>query len=361
MPGRRGAPPYGRVVKRPVLLPLAGLLLIGAPACGSSPRPPSAATPPAAASPVQSASPSPSPSPSTPPAPPPVDPLTGLPPAPTSSVAIIKVDNGVLARPYQRGLERAAVVYQELVESGETRFAAVYSVASPDEVGPVRSVRESDIELLRQYGRVPVAFSGGNAGVKDSFHAAVRSGELLDASYDVVPDDYRLGERRADARNFFTTPAALTRSRPGSAARAVGLHFGPLPAGAGKPAATVRAIFSSYVSVTLQWQPSTRRWSITQDHRLMPLVAPANVIVQQVPIRMSRYVDVLGSRTPYTVSTGSGPATVLRDGRALAATWHRPGPGDGTRFVDAAGRDVPLRPGPTWILLLPDGQPLTVG
>ena len=48
----------------------------------------------------------------------------------------------------------------------------------------------------------------------------------------------------------------------------------------------------------------------------MPAVAPANVVVQQVPITMSRYVDVLGNRTPYTVSVGTGPVTVLRDGLA---------------------------------------------
>ena len=332
-------------------------LVLSVAAC-SSPAPPVAApvAAPSSPPPPANASPTPSPTPSLAA----VDPLTGLAPASASSVSIVKVDNGVLARPYQRGLDRAAIVYQELVESGETRFAAVFSTAPAVEVGPVRSVRESDIDLLRQYGRVPVAFSGGNAGVKNTFHAAVRAGQLLDASYDVVPQDYRLAERRVDARNFFTTPAALVRSSPGSPARDVGLRFGPMAAGAARPATVVRAVFSSYVTVTLRWQPSSGRWSITQDQRHMPDVAPVNVIVQTVPIRMSRYVDVLGSRTPFTVSTGSGAATVLRDGQAVTATWHRRSLGGDTRYLDAAGKDVPLRPGPTWILLLPKGQPLSV-
>jgi hypothetical protein len=305
------------------------------------------------------ASPSPSPSPS------PVvldtDPLTGEAPRPSGSVVVVKVDNSALARPYQRGLGNAAIVYQELVEAGETRFAAVFTTGPSTEVGPVRSVRESDIELLRQYGDVPVAFSGGNSGVKATFHAAVRAGYLLDASYDALPQDYRLGERRADARNFFTVPSSLTAARPGAAAHDIGLRFGPLPAGAGTPVTVAKADFSSYVTVRARYVPETGHWAIFQNAHEMSGVGPANVIVQRVPMRMSRYVDVLGNRTPYTVSVGSGPATVLRDGVAITGTWQRPTAAGGTRFLDVAGRDVALRPGPTWILLLPTSSSLTVG
>jgi hypothetical protein len=309
---------------------------------------------------------SPSPTAASPSAAPPaaavaVDPLTGTAPKPSGSVVVIKVDNGSLARPYQRGLGRAAIVYQELVESGETRFAAVFSTASTGEVGPVRSVRESDIELLRQYGKVPVAFSGGNSGVKATFHAAVRSGYLLDASYDAVPGDYRLAERRKDARNFFTSPAALAASQPGQAARDVGLRFGPLSPAAGVAAMTAKAVFSSYVTVRVQYVPETHAWAVFQDGREMPGVGPANVIVQRVPIRMSRYVDVLGNRTPYTVTTGTGAATVLRDGVAISGTWQRPSEASGTHYVDAAGKDIRLRTGPTWVLLLPTSGSLTLG
>jgi hypothetical protein len=274
---------------------------------------------------------------------------------------VVKVDNSGLARQYQRGLGSAAIVYQELVEAGETRFAAVFTTGPSGEVGPVRSVRETDIELLRQYGDVPVAFSGGNTGVKATFHAAVRAGYLRDASYDAVPQDYRLGERRADARNFFTSASALAASRPGVAARDIGLRFGPLAPGAGTPVAVAKAVFSSYVTARAQYVPETGHWAMFQDTHEMAGVGPANVIVQRVPIRMSRYVDVLGNRTPYTVTIGTGPATVLRDGVAIAATWQRPTAADGTRFVDALGKDVLLRPGPTWVLLLPTSSSLSLG
>lgn len=351
--GRSG--PYRRSVTKRALIALLAAATLAA-GCGSGGQPTAAR----AVSAV-SAVPSPSPSPLPAPTPPDVDPLTGQPPRSASSVVVVKVDNGGLSRRYQRGLGEAAVVYQELVEAGETRFAAVFTTAPSVEVGPVRSVRESDIELLRQYGDVPVAFSGGNTGVRASFRAAVRAGYLLDASYDVVPQDYRLGEQRADARNFFTTPAEVAASRPGTPARDIGLRFGQLPAGSGTPTTVAKAVFSPFATVRVRYVPQTARWAVFQNADELRGVAPANVIVQRVPVRMSRYVDVLGNRTPYTVTTGSGAATVLRDGAALSATWQRPTAADGTRFVDALGKDVPLRPGPTWVLLLPSSSSLTLG
>ena len=88
----------------------------------------------------------------------------------------------------------------------------------------------------------------------------------------------------------------------------------------------------------------------------VPGVAPANVIVQTVSVRGSKYVDVLGSRTPYTRTVGRGPAVLLRDGRLIRATWRRLTVKTGTRFLDDKRRDVPMKPGPTWILLQPKGE-----
>jgi hypothetical protein len=337
---------------------LLGLLALGALAAGCGPA---AHARPERASAPASASPSPSPSPTGLALSPDVDPLTGEAPRPTGSVVVVKVDNAGTARKYQRGLGRAAIVYQEIVESGETRFAAVFSQPSGSEVGPVRSVRETDIELLRQYGRVPVAFSGANDGVKATFHKAVAAGYLLDGSYDVVPRDYRIGERRVDAYNFFTSVSAVAKSRPGEVAHDVGLRFGPLPAGSGTAAGAAKAVFSQYVTVRAQYVPETGRYAIFQNKHEMGGVAAANVVIQRVPVRLSKYVDVLGNPTPYTVTTGSGPVTVLRDGRAVTGRWERPDITSGTRYVDAAGRDVPLRPGPTWVLLLPTTSSLSLG
>src|SRR4051794_30638213 len=80
----------------------------------------------ASASPTVSPTPSATPSPTPRPTPAPRAPLTGLSPRSKGPLVGIKIDNAPLARDYQTGLGRAAIVYQELVEGGSTRLLAVY-------------------------------------------------------------------------------------------------------------------------------------------------------------------------------------------------------------------------------------------
>lgn len=339
-------------------LALAALLA----ACGSedvAPRP----EPVAAAA---SESPSPSPAapapPPPPPAPEPVSPFTGVAPRPTSPVVAVKIDNGVLARPFHRGLEIAPLVYEELVEGGATRFLAVYDGAPDVEVGPIRSVRESDLELLQQFGTVALGYSGGNGGTLQTVDRYASAGQVINASFDVMPELYRRAERRVDAYNFYASPGQLAaRSASASVAKDVGLTFGPIPPTAGLPVSSATVAFSKLSSVGVRWQPETGRWTVLQDGTPMPAVAPANVIVQQVGIRGTAYKDVVGNPTPYTETVGTGRMTMLRDGKRIDGQWTRPDPAAGTRFVDDAGVDLPLAPGPTWILLVPAGAQLRVG
>ena len=106
--------------------------------------------------------------------PPVVWPLTGLPGADVPRAAlpalVVKIDNHARARP-QVGLVQADVVFEEIVE-GITRFFAVFHSTTADPVGPVRSARTTDIDLLRQLQRPLFAWSGANNGTIKALRAA---------------------------------------------------------------------------------------------------------------------------------------------------------------------------------------------
>jgi len=74
-------------------------------------------------------------------------------------ILVVKIDDTRAAHP-QVGLEDADIIYIEQVEGGLTRLAAIFSSKIPQRIGPVRSARISDIELLAQFGRVAFAYSG---------------------------------------------------------------------------------------------------------------------------------------------------------------------------------------------------------
>jgi hypothetical protein len=293
-----------------------------------------------------------------------INPLTGLPGSPGGPVIAAKIDNTAAGRP-QAGLNEADVVYVEQVEGGLTRLVAVYASHRPTRVGPVRSVRRSDPELLAQYGPVALAFSGGAANVLESFRAS----PLVDASSAVHPDAYQRIASRPAPYNLVADIAALSREVDDAAGvRDVGFRWAEADSRlAGAPQVSRFTSVVGNTSVTFGWSAAQRRWeqliggSVVRDVAGQP-VSTSDVLVQFCRVTQDLGdVDQAGSPSVFTHTVGSGQAVLFRDGRRIDGTWNRAEPGDPTRFVDRSGRDLLLRPGGVWVVLAPTGSSLTSG
>ncbi|MFJ8198149.1 DUF3048 domain-containing protein [Streptomyces sp. NPDC096152] len=264
-------------------------------------------------------------------------------------VLAVKIDNVPPARP-QTGLEAADVVYTEQVEGGLSRLMAVYATRLPPVVGPVRSARESDLELLRQFDRPTLAFSGAQRKLLPLIDAAPLSARPPDDT----PGAYFRETGRPAPHNLYLRPRRLLGSPPGAAALTTGFRYGPAPAG-GRPE-TSRTVRYPAARFTFAWSATRHGWQVAMDGRPTVTadgkpVTPATVVVQYVKVRASRLHDVLGSRTPYTETVGSGKAEVLRDGRVFDVTWKRPQAAGGTRFTAAGGAPVDFARGQVWVVL----------
>ena len=99
----------------------------------------------------------------------PRQPLTGIVIAPRPAL-VVKVDN-VDAEP-QSGLNQADIVFEEIVEGRATRFAAVFNSMEANPVGPIRSARTQDVDLLLSLNDPALAYSGANEGVNAALQAA---------------------------------------------------------------------------------------------------------------------------------------------------------------------------------------------
>lgn len=282
-----------------------------------------------------------------------LSPLTGKPTRAGRRVLAVKIDNVAPARP-QTGLGTADVVYIEPVEGGLSRILAIFSGTLPARVGPVRSARESDLELLAQYGRPGLAYSGANTKVL----AAIRSASIVDLSQSNVPAAYRRSSSRRAPHNLFTDPdALLQRATKVSAARDIGFRFGDLPAGQGVPA-TRETVRYGAASTTFTWSSKRHRWEVTLDGRAATTtdggrLGASTVVIQYTRITASKLRDSLGNATPYTHTVGSGKALVLRDGVAIDARWSRPKADTGTTFTTAAGASLSFAPGQVWVVYAP--------
>ena len=276
-------------------------------------------------------------------------PFTGEPVPALNRVLAVKIDNIVNARP-QTGLTHADIVYVLPVEGGLSRFLAVFSSHYPRVVGPVRSAREDDLELLRQFGRPAFAYSGATATLLPYIHRTARIVDL----YDGISSGYYRDNSRFAPYNLYAHTRQLLRQAPrASQARDIGFRFGPPPPG-GK---VTRSASVSYpaASFTFTWSPAKGRWLVSMDGSPARTtdggrLAPATVVIQHTKVRTSRFLEY-GKPPPFAESIGSGTALVLRDGKAWTTHWSRPSLGGGTTFTTASGQRMTFATGQVWVVL----------
>ncbi|MBN0048602.1 DUF3048 domain-containing protein [Streptomyces actuosus] len=267
------------------------------------------------------------------------------------SVLAVKIDNVPAARP-QAGLDSADVVYAEQVEGGLSRLMAVYAKQLPSAIGPVRSARESDLELLRQFEEPTLAFSGAQSKLLPLIDKAPLRAETPGKASGAF---YRSGDKPAP-HNLYLRPDRLMSSAPGGSALTTGFRYGDRPSGGTD--ATTRTVRYPAARFTFTWSGDRHRYLVAMDGTptLTPegrRVAASTVVVQYVEMRSSRFHDFLGNRTPYTRTVGSGKAEVLRDGRAYDVTWKRAEATDGTEFTTKDGNPMTFADGQVWVVFAP--------
>ena len=292
--------------------------------------------------------PPPSPGSPSPPQRPLASPFTGEPVPSLRPVLAVKIDNYVLARP-QTGLTRADIVYVLPVEGGLSRFMAIFSSHLPRVIGPVRSTREDDIELLRQFGRPAFAFSGA----QPQLLPVVEHSRIVDLFDGVAGGYYRNAARIAPYNLYAHARTLAAEGRGASTARDIGFRFGPAPPG-GRATAAFAASYPA-ASLRFQWSARRARWLVWMDGS--PALTtdggrlrPATVVIQYTTVRTSRFLEE-GARPPYAQSTGSGRAVVLRNGLAYDVHWSRPSAGAGTTFTLPGGRRMDFARGQVWVVL----------
>jgi hypothetical protein len=293
--------------------------------------------------------------------PPPVAPLTGLiyddKGVETRPALVVKIDNHPKARP-QTGLDQADIVIEMRAE-GVTRFAAVYQSTVPDPVGPVRSSRTSDFDLLRGFDRPLYSSSGGNDFVMRGL------GTLpITAVTATSHTNYFRDRNRAAPHNLYTNSSELFALAPASAEspsswfsyRSEGEVLTP----SARPVSGAVTIgYPGGPIVTHTWDPTIEGWVRTQDGRPHTTRAGDQIAPDNVVIMVTRYVtSAADSTSPELVSVGEGEAIILTDGNVVTGRWTRPVAEAAPLITDSDGNVIKLTPGKTWLLYPESGNVL---
>jgi hypothetical protein len=266
----------------------------------------------------------------------------------------VKIDNAPSARP-QLGLQQADIVTEELVEGGLTRFLAIYQSQDAASIGPVRSARPVDADLLNQLGGGIFAYSGAAAG--EIAPVKARSGAvLLDAG--AFPQAFKRNTARPAPSNLFTSTVALYQigTRPGMAPPP-SLFTYSTTAPAGAPASGITLRFSG--TSVVGWRALTDGAYQRVENGIPAIGADGaaitadNVVILSVQIGHTGIYDTAGNEDPLVIVTGTGPAWVLRDGVLEVGVWSRPDYHAEMTLTAADGTPMALKAGRTWVELLP--------
>ena len=267
---------------------------------------------------------------------------------------VVRIPNDPSARP-QSGLADADVVFEMLAEGGITRHAAVFHSRDAQTIGPVRSARLSDLHYLPMLRGI-LAHVGASGPVLDRIRQA---GGFVDLDQFQHPEAYDRVTSRAAPQNVYTSTQRIRDAAKDSAKVDVpALEFDAAAVTGGKVAASLVLPYAGAQRVEYRFENAgytrIQDGKPTLDDAAKKEVRPDNVVVIKTEITEVKSIveDELGSFSLDIRSTGTGPVVILRDGQRLDGTWSR----EGTamyRFTDAAGRPIKLKPGLTWIHVVP--------
>jgi hypothetical protein len=277
----------------------------------------------------------------------------------------VKVDNAPQALP-QVGLNNADIVTEEVVEGGLTRFFATFQCQDASVVGPIRSARPVDADLLRELNGGILVYSGAAIGEiapsKAHSNAVLISMDAGDHGF------YRDYHRSAPSNVFGSTSGFYDDAWHMAGPRipaAPQLFQYSATAPSGLPVGGVSMVFSSWDAVSWDYNSANGLYHRTQNGVTDKLsdgsnITASNIVILSITLAHTGIIDRSGNEDPLDVIIGSGPAWVVRNGTLVQGTWRRASYAVPMQLVGADGNVIALQPGRTWMELLPrtaPGQP----
>jgi hypothetical protein len=271
----------------------------------------------------------------------PTDPLTGR-AVSQNEVIAAKVENITAARP-QVGLYQADITFVQEVEGAQTRLIAVYHSRFPKRLGPIRSARSTDVQLLPLFGKPGLVYSGANPAVQR---------KIDNASIMPIQRSTR-DSRRVAPHNVFVDLDKIAKSTRLARATSMGWIFDDTAPRAAAAAAVQVGVGHDTFDFRYTSARYTVHWNGSRyaDGDSGAITKTDNVVIMNVRNHADGNRDVRGAPSVQSDTVGSGAVTIYRDGRKIEGRWERTNASAPMRFSNKSGDLIALKPGQTWVVL----------
>lgn len=265
-----------------------------------------------------------------------------------------KIDNHPSARP-QVGLDEADIVFEELVEGGLTRYIAVWHSSLPAEIGPVRSVRPMDPEIVSPFGGI-FAYSGGQV----RFIQMMQEAPVYNAIHgqpDTEETFYRTSAKVAPHNVLVKAPELVDQhlnlpapERQFAYAPSVEESSAVV---AGSPVTSMNPRFSGFSSPSWEWDGTQGTFLRFQTNGAADSASSGNQIFATNVVVLQVGIDVVED-IPTTRLVNQGKGWVATGGSILEINWFKATPESPIILTTDDGEEVRLGVGNTWIELIPN-------
>jgi hypothetical protein len=283
-------------------------------------------------------------------------PLTGLPAegqAPKHPVMVVKIDNTGASNP-QIGLGAADLVVEELVEGGSTRLAVFYYSKVPNRVGPVRSMRATDIGIVKPAEGVLVASGGAPPTVRRVNGAGIKVVGEGGTGFS------RDSGRRSPYNLFMDLPTLAKSLKAPEPPQSYFMWGDAEDFPGGRRARSLAATFSGGQTTKWAFRKGTYV-NLDSEAAAGDQFRPSTVLVLRVRVGDAGYRDPAGNPVPEAKFTGTGEAMVFHGGKLVRGTWAKQGLEAPLKLRTKSG-ELPMPPGKVWVELVPaNGGNVTFG
>ena len=278
------------------------------------------------------------------------------------------------------GLSLADIVYDYYHNSGYSRFFAVFYGNDADLVGPIRSGRLLDHELVQMYKSL-FAYGSADELINQRFFGAEYSNRLILEGartgcpptaaaplcrYDPAGGDLLLGGTAA------MSAYAESRNVDNSQQNLDGMTFDGQVPGGGTPVSQVFVRYSRDNYVRWDYNPASSQYLRFQDNsedtgqgeEYAPLIDRLNneqITADNVVVIVARHEFY--QQPPNEIIeiylSGSGTAYAFRDGKVYEVRWNRPTTNSVLFLTNPDGTPFPYRPGTTWYQVVGESTAIT--
>lgn len=298
---------------------------------------------------------------------------TPAPPSPTPSIPADFVLPEAGIRPYavmidnegtrslpQGGLDKAQVIYELVVEGGETRLMPVFWGTDPTMIGPVRSARHYFLDYALEHDAIYVHFGGSPMAYTDMKKLKMNE---MDGIYNAGEIFWDLTKDRGNWQDSYTSMQKILehvkkRKFKTETGKSPVFTYNTTDAelADGKSAVKISIRFSHAYTCAFEYDAENKVYKrVRKGEPHMERVSGKQLTGKNVLIQITQYATMKGDQygRQEMTTVGSGKGYYFSDGEVIDIKWSKASRSEATKYTDTAGNPLMLNPGQTWVEILP--------